>query len=185
MDIYVFSIIFAEQMNNKGNISDQKAPLLPVIIGTGFGCGFWPWGPGTAGSVLAGIIWVGLAYVVPIAALEAFTVALILLFSVLGVWATAKLMPIWGEDPSRVVVDEMVGLWTALLAAPFFEIENRIWMALAALVLFRFFDIVKPLGIKRLDRKTGAFWVIADDLLGGLYALIVLSIIGNIPGWVI
>lgn len=58
-------------------------------------------------------------------------------------------------------------------------------MALAALVLFRFFDIVKPLGIKRLDRKTGAFWVIADDLLGGLYALIVLSIIGNIPGWVI
>ena len=122
---------------------------------------------------------------VPIAALEAFTVALILLFSVLGVWATAKLMPIWGEDPSRVVVDEMVGLWTALLAAPFFEIENRIWMALAALVLFRFFDIVKPLGIKRLDRKAGAFWVIADDLLGGLYALIVLSIIGNIPGWVI
>mgnify|MGYP002783245879 FL=1 len=185
MDIYVFSIIFAEQMNNKGNISDQKAPLLPVIIGTGFGSGFWPWGPGTAGSVLADIIWVGLAYVVPIAALEAFTVALILLFSVLGVWATAKLMPIWGEDPSRVVVDEMVGLWTALLAAPFFEIENRIWMALAALVLFRFFDIVKPLGIKRLDRKTGAFWVIADDLLGGLYALIVLSIIGNIPGWVI
>ena len=44
-------------MNNKGNLTDERPPLLPVIIGTGFGSGFWPWGPGTAGSVLATLIW--------------------------------------------------------------------------------------------------------------------------------
>lgn len=40
------------------------------------------------------------------------------LFTVMGVWATNRLEPFWGEDPSRVVVDEMVGVWIALLAAP-------------------------------------------------------------------
>ena len=49
-------------MNNKGNLTDERPPLLPVIIGTGFGSGFWPWGPGTAGSVLATLIWAALAY---------------------------------------------------------------------------------------------------------------------------
>ena len=43
-------------------------------------------------------------------------------------------------------------------------------------MLFRFFDVVKPLGIKKLDRMKGAFWVMGDDLLGGVYALIVLVV---------
>ena len=46
------------------------------------------------------------------------TVALISLFTVAGIWATDRLEPYWGEDPSRVVVDEMVGVWITLLAAP-------------------------------------------------------------------
>lgn len=49
-------------MNNKGNLTNEPPPLLPVIIGTGFGSGFWPWGPGTAGSVLATLIWALMAY---------------------------------------------------------------------------------------------------------------------------
>ncbi|CUQ44415.1 phosphatidylglycerophosphatase A [Segatella copri] len=51
------------------------------------------------------------------------------------------------------------------------------WWALVALVLFRFFDMVKPLGIKKLDNRQGAFYVMADDLLGGLYAAVSLIII--------
>lgn len=50
-------------------------------------------------------------------------------------------------------------------------------MTLVALVLFRFFDILKPLGIRVLDRRQGAFWVMADDLLAGVYAALVLLII--------
>ena len=49
-------------MNNKGNLTDERPPLLPVIVGTGLGSGFWPWGPGTAGSVLATLIWTAMAY---------------------------------------------------------------------------------------------------------------------------
>ena len=77
----------------------------------------------------------------------------------------------WGEDPSRVVVDEMVGVWSQLLIASNWK------QAVLALLLFRFFDIVKPLGIRTLDRRQGAFWVMADDLLAGIYAAIVLYLI--------
>ncbi|MBR2238678.1 MAG: phosphatidylglycerophosphatase A [Prevotella sp.] len=149
----------------------HKPALLPVMIGTGFGAGFWPWGPGTAGSVVATALWFLLHAVLPLAVLQAVTVVLILLFTLLGTWATQRLMPFWGDDPSRVVVDEMVGVWVALLVA------DDVWTALLALLLFRFFDIVKPLGIRALDRRRGAFWVMADDLLAGLYAAVLILLL--------
>ena len=149
----------------------HKPALLPVMIGTGFGAGFWPWGPGTAGSVVATALWFVLHAALPLAVLQAVTVVLILLFTLLGTWATQRLMPFWGDDPSRVVVDEMVGVWVVLLVA------DDVWTALLALLLFRFFDIVKPLGIRALDRRRGAFWVMADDLLAGLYAAVLILLL--------
>lgn len=159
-------------MNNKGNLTDKRPPLLPTLVGTGFGSGFWPWGPGTAGSVLATVIWVVLALALPAdgIALHATTWLLVIVFTALGTWATARLQPYWGDDPSRVVVDEMVGVWIPLAILS----RGDWWWALAALVLFRFFDIVKPLGIRSLDRRLGAFWVMGDDILGGIYSLIAL-----------
>ncbi len=163
-------------MNDKGNLTTNRPPLFPTIIGTGFGSGFFPWGPGTAGSVLATVIWLILARwaVLDSEMLTIVTTTLIIAFTILGTWATAQLQPYWGEDPSRVVVDEMVGVWIPLsLLRP----TDHIAWVLLSLVLFRFYDIVKPLGIKALDRKSGAFWVMADDILGGIYAAATLLLI--------
>lgn len=149
----------------------SKPDFLPVMIGTGFGAGFWPWGPGTAGALLATLIWLALnLWLVP-TILIVVTIVLIVVFTLLGTWATDRLQPFWGDDPSRVVVDEMVGVWLTLLLA------TNWWQALLAFLLFRFFDIVKPLGVRKLDRLKGAFWVMADDLLAGCYAGVVLYII--------
>lgn len=156
----------------------KQTPVIPTIIATGFGSGFWPWGPGTAGAVLATAIWLALSTCLSGWALTAVTLCLAAVFTALGIWATQRLMPFWGDDPSRVVVDEMVGVWIALLPATDWR------SALAALVLFRFFDIVKPLGIGALDRRKGAFWVMADDLVAGVYSAIVLWIIIRICLWV-
>ena len=153
----------------------ERPPIFPVIIGTGFGSGFWPWGPGTAGAVLATAIWLALSCTLSVSALAAITLALVVVFTLIGTWATAQLEPYWGEDPSRVVVDEMVGVWIPLLLAD--EPEHKLWWALIALILFRFFDIVKPLGIRNLDRRHGAIWVMLDDVLAGIYSAIVLGII--------
>lgn len=147
----------------------KQPPIFPTIIGTGFGSGFWPWGPGTAGSVVGVLIWYALSFLLSEQVLFYTTLELILIFTLLGTWATAKLMPYWGDDPSRVVIDEVVGVWIALLAAPS---GSFVW-ALVSLVLFRFFDILKPLGIRAIDNHKGAFYVMADDIVAGIYSMIV------------
>ena len=86
----------------------KTPPFLPVLIGTGFGSGFSPVAPGTAGALLASVIWILLYWSLPWSVLSGVIVILIVLFTILGVWATNRLEPYWGEDPSRVVVDEMV-----------------------------------------------------------------------------
>ncbi len=146
---------------------------LSVLIGTGFGAGFWPWGPGTAGAFVATLIWVALSWVVAPTTLPWLTLFLVVAFTASGTWATKQLQPFWGNDPKRVVVDEMIGVWTPLIVV---KPNDWLWIA-AAFLLFRLFDIVKPLGIRSLDRRHGAFWVMADDLLAGIYSLLVILLL--------
>lgn len=146
---------------------------IAKIIATGFGFGYWPWGPGTAGALAATLIWIVLGYFFPPSILMIVTTLLVFFFTLIGIWATKLLMPEWGNDPSRVVVDEMVGIWIPLIIAP----PKVWWQAAIAFLLFRFFDILKPLGIKSLDRRVGAFWVIADDLLAGVYSFVILMLV--------
>lgn len=148
----------------------KKLPLLPTIIGTGFGSGFWPWGPGTAGALTGMLIWYALSFMLNSTLLFAVTLSCIVVFTIAGTWAVRRLSPFWGSDPQKVVIDEMVGVWVPLLAAP----ASDIWLALASFVLFRLFDILKPLGIRTLDRRKGAFYVMADDILAGVYSLIII-----------
>ncbi|MBO4986126.1 MAG: phosphatidylglycerophosphatase A [Bacteroides sp.] len=148
----------------------HKPPFIPVMIATGFGSGFSPIAPGTAGALLATLIWFALATVFSDIPLLWVTGALIFLFTFLGIWAADKLEPYWGEDPSRVVVDEMVGVWIALLAAP----SGHLYYGLAAFALFRLFDIWKPLGIRRMERLPGGLGVMMDDILSGMYGFLVL-----------
>ncbi len=150
----------------------RRTPIIPVIIGTGFGSGFWPWGPGTAGALLATLIWIGLSYLIVTPYLTCITALLIATFTVLGIWATSKLMPFWGDDPNRVVIDEMVGVWIPLLVSP----AGDLYYAIGSFLLFRFFDILKPLGIRRIDNCRGAFYVMADDIVAGIYSLVIISI---------
>lgn len=147
-----------------------EKPLIPVILATGFGSGYCPVAPGTAGALLATIIWLAYTLFLPPTTCIVLTVALTLLFTVLGVWATNKVIPFWGEDPRRVVVDEMVGVWIPLIAAP----AGNLWYALASFVLFRFFDIAKPLGVRKMEQLPGGIGVMADDILAGIYSLFII-----------
>lgn len=148
----------------------KKPPFLPVLIATGFGSGFSPLAPGTAGALLATAVWFGLSYLLSAVALLWLTVGFILVFTALGIWAADRVEPYWGEDPSRVVVDEMVGVWIALLAAS----AGNVWYALGAFALFRLFDIFKPLGIRRMESFPGGIGVMMDDILAGIYSFVVL-----------
>ena len=148
----------------------KRAKLFHIIIASGFGSGFSPFAPGTAGALVAVIIWTVLFYVIPFNILLVVTSLLIVLFTAAGIWSADKLESEWGKDPSKVVVDEMVGVWIALLAVP----EGNIWYILFAFLLFRFFDIFKPLGIRKMEQLDGGIGVMADDILAGIYSFLLL-----------
>lgn len=103
---------------------------------------------------------------------------IVLLITIAGIWAggrAAKLMN--DKDPKSVVVDEIVGQLITLAFIPFDVVW---WMILAGFFLFRFFDIAKPYPIDRLQVLPGGLGVCADDILAGLYAAVVLSVIAAI-----
>lgn len=94
--------------------------------------------------------------------------------TVVGVWTSGVMERYWGEDPREVVIDEYVGTWIPLLAAPCGE--HTWWLALLAFGLFRLIDIWKPLGCRWIDvHVKGGVGVMLDDVLAGLYALIVVA----------
>jgi phosphatidylglycerophosphatase A len=83
----------------------------------------------------------------------------------LGTWVAQRVEPLWGKDNYRVVIDEVAGMWISVLFVPL--TGPRL---LAGLVLFRFFDMVKPLFIGKMEKLPGGVGVMMDDVLAGVYA---------------
>ena len=140
---------------------------------TVLGAGYSPFAPGTMGALVGILILFLIKWQQP--DLQYFTWGLLLatiIFTLLGVWSTNELESEWGKDPSKVVVDELIGVWIAVLWIP---VETQ-WLILG-FILFRFFDILKPLGIRRLESIKGGWGVMLDDVGAGIYANIVLQII--------
>jgi phosphatidylglycerophosphatase A len=90
----------------------------------------------------------------------------------LGVYSSGKVEPEWGKDSYRVVIDEVAGMCITLLFVPV-----RWPYLLAGLLLFRFFDIAKPLFIRKMENLKGGWGVIMDDVLAGVYANLLLQLI--------
>jgi phosphatidylglycerophosphatase A len=149
------------------------AAAISTVISTWFGCGYSPVAPGTVGSV-AGI---GIAL-----AIEHFAgwnplwfAALAMVVTLPAIWAAGETARQAGmKDPQFVVVDEVVGQWLALAGAR--ALNWKSW--LAAFLLFRLFDIWKPFPVRQLESLPGGVGIVADDLMAGLYAALVLFLAG-------
>ena len=141
---------------------------LKTCLATVFGIGFLPKMPGTFGSAVT---------ILPLFVLTANTHSIMLGVVVssflLGLWSVPLLEERWGDDPPRVVIDEVLGM-SLSLASPIIP-HTAVWILLA-FVLFRFFDITKPFPVNRVNAKSGAFFVMIDDVLAALYALLVLHL---------
>lgn len=128
------------------------------------GAGFLPLAPGTWGAAAGTLVllpflgWSG-AQMLP------WLAAATLVATWLGAVAAHQLEPEWGEDPKQFVLDEVVGLWVALLGHAVTGPH-----LLAAFVLFRVFDIWKPLGIRRFERVPNGWGVMLDDVAAGVAA---------------
>ncbi len=145
---------------------------IPKIVATFLGVGYLPLAPGTWGSLAATLVYLGIGWTVNNSSwLPLLLILLSGLIYFLGVWAVKKLQDEWGNDPSRVVIDEACGIFVTLI--PFtFSITN----AILGFILFRIFDIWKPFGIRKIDQMqdAGGHSVMLDDVAAGIYAYVVL-----------
>lgn len=89
----------------------------------------------------------------------------------MGVFSGDEVEVDWGKDSSRVVIDEVSGMLIAILFLP-----HNLYILAGGLVLFRFFDILKPLGIRKLEALKGGTGVMADDVLAGIYSNVLLQL---------
>lgn len=143
---------------------------VALAIATWFGCGFWPKGPGTAGSVGALLVaWPIIAWL-PVQPWHFAILAVVL--TPLGIWASTRTAEIRQmKDPQIVVVDEVLGQWITLAGASVLDLPH----IAAALLLFRLFDITKPWPVRKLESLPAGTGIVADDLAAGVYGAAVLA----------
>ncbi|MBP6391135.1 MAG: phosphatidylglycerophosphatase A [Flavobacteriales bacterium] len=154
-----------------------RVTSISSLIAGVLGIGHIGRGGGTVAAAVSALLWTLTGvHALPVAAQLAGIVALF----ALGTWAAGRMEQGWGRDSGFVVVDEFAGMALALFALP------AGWLAVViAFVLFRVFDIMKPFGIARMERLPGGWGVMADDLLAGIYANLIMQglVRTNIWSW--
>ena len=142
------------------------------FLASGFGSGFFPVAPGTAGSLVALLLGAGLLHI----SVWALLLGALLAIGI-GLWAIRAAEG--AADPGWVVIDEFAGQWIALLGLA----RPSLTGLLAAFALFRFFDIAKPGPVAWADQRKGAVGVMGDDVIAGaLAALALLAASALVPG---
>ncbi len=154
-------------------MAEQKARAkslknkLIKLIATFFYVGKFPFAPGTLASLI------GLLLLVCVARVSFFAFFLFIILVALGFYCSGKAEKLIGrKDPGEIVIDEVCGVFLVFLAVPL-----NLGFLLTGFILFRFFDIVKPFPLKRLEKLPGSFGIMFDDLLAGVYANLILQIL--------
>jgi phosphatidylglycerophosphatase A len=147
--------------------ASRETPLWATLIATVFGIGRLRPGPGTWASAVTALLWAALCLALVPALRTPIVIALALLVVLIGIPAATQVARGSGiKDPQFVVIDEVAGQLVALIAVPF------VWKSfLAAFILFRVFDIVKPPPVRQLEALPEGTGIVLDDVAAGLYAL--------------
>ncbi len=133
---------------------------LGVIVATVAGVGYAPVAPGTCGSIAGLLVW----WMLPATPGPAL-LAIVATF-VVGTWAATEAERHFGRsDPGPVVIDEVLGMLVTLFAHPVGP-----GGAVAAFLLFRLFDVVKPFPARQFERLPAGLGIMADDAMAGVYA---------------
>lgn len=149
------------------NFPNLKKPY-DILASLG-GIGLIPFAPGTFGSIFAWIAFILISHFVNMLIL---TIVII----ILSIWICEKVSKdLFEKDHKSIVIDELAGMWVALLPVIYFASSQneRITYAILALVFFRFFDILKPFPISYFDQKyKNGFGIVFDDIIAGILATV-------------
>jgi|TARA_B100001540_G_scaffold291533_1_gene289143 phosphatidylglycerophosphatase A len=158
----------------------QKFPNLrdPYhFLATLGGLGLVPVGPGTVGSIFGWLIFIVLSHFFTAAALLTLTFFVIIFSIYISTVVTKDLIE---KDHKSIVIDEMAGIWLAMIPVIFIassQYERTIY-AMLALIIFRIFDIFKPFPISYIDKNfKNGLGVVLDDLMAAIFAAFFSSLI--------
>lgn len=140
---------------------------IEKFTGTGFYSGFYKKAPGTAGSLVALII-----YLIPGMENPTILIGLISFFSALNIIIAPSFIKEYGNDPKQFTIDEFVGTWISLFLLP-----KKIWFILPAFIIWRIIDIFKPFPIRHIEKLKGAWGILLDDVFAGLVTNIIFQLI--------
>jgi len=139
---------------------------IKLALGTLFGAGRITNAPGTLGSLLFLPFIYGAYAIDNVWGLTVLTVAA----CILSLWAAPASIEEYGDDPGEFILDECAGQALVFVITVAFGISLNFIYLLLGFLLFRLFDITKPLGIKRVEKFRGKYGILYDDLLAGIYA---------------
>ena len=140
------------------------------FVATFFYLGKLPFVPGSWGSLGALLLW----FLLPVTFSVHLSVIIILF--VLGVYSSSRMAKcLDDDDPSEVVIDEVVGMGISLFMLP-----HSFGLYLLAFILFRIFDIFKPSFIYQIQDLSGGWGIMVDDVLAGLFTLALVNGIASI-----
>jgi phosphatidylglycerophosphatase A len=149
-----------------------KINFFEKLIGSGFYTGFVPVASGTIGSIAALII-----YLIPGFEQLFIIIPFTLIFIVYGIFLGNKFETNYGKDPAECTVDEVVGTWISVLALP-----KTLWIIVIAFFIWRILDIIKPPPARNLERLKGGLGIMLDDVVSGIYTLIIMHLIVYLIG---
>ena len=146
-----------------------KSPYL--LLSTGFGIGLIPFAPGTLGSGLGLCLYIFFAHF-SYPNVNGF-ILLVLLLMIGTFIVNQSLKEIGTKDHQEIVIDELLAM---MLVVHFIPPDPK-W-AIAAFLIFRFFDISKPYPIKKIEKKyKNAFGIMADDIVAAIYSIIIILVL--------
>ena len=147
------------------NFPNLKNPLH--FIATLGGLGKIPIAPGTFGSIFAWFVFIFLSHYINM-------IFLTFAVGIFSVWVCEKITKdLVIKDHKSIVIDELVGTWISLLPVLFIADDRyeRIIYAAIALILFRFFDILKPYPISFFDKEyKNGLGIVLDDVIAGIFS---------------
>lgn len=153
--------------------NSSRCPLWANAIATFFGIGRLRPGPGTWGSGATTLLWALVAYKLPPGLRAPSAIGLAVFVILIGIPAATRVARAYStKDPQFVVIDEVAGQLIALIYVPLS------WKTfLAAFILFRGFDIIKPPPVRQIERLPDGSGIVLDDVAAGIYALIVMQLL--------
>jgi phosphatidylglycerophosphatase A len=135
---------------------------VAFVLASVFGAGYAPVASGTVGSLVTAVA----VWLLPLTPTR-IAIALVVVVLV-GIWAGSRVERVLGrKDPGIIVIDEVAGMLLSVILLP-----RTIPVLLTAFVLFRVFDVWKPFPARESQALTGGMGVMVDDLIAGVYTLV-------------